>query len=130
MKSFARWAGVVGVIGLFAVGIYYRETLYGFYLYQFATWEEDAFIGKPLSELEDRLRQRGRRLDQPDINAFALRTDRPLRDNERVWRFVHGKGYSYFRIGTAHNLGYVLTTNSGSNFTIIGILRYMDVDSF
>jgi hypothetical protein len=129
IKSVARWTALVAAAGLCIGGIYYRNTVHGIWVYKFAKWEEDAFLGKTLFQLEDRLHERGRRLHQPDMNAFTLRTNRTLKENERVLQFVHGKGYPWFSLGTAHNLGYVIVSKRGGEEEVMEILRFLEIDS-
>jgi hypothetical protein len=119
-----RWA-VIGLLALFC--LIFHQTLYGL-LHQKLTWKEDAFVGKPLQELEERLRAEGRHLHAADRSTYYFMTNRDSSPNQEIVSFVKGKRYSWFLVGTAVNVGYVVVDrNNGGQ--IVEIVHSRSVDS-
>jgi hypothetical protein len=55
-------------------------------------------------------------------------TDTHLQANEGAMTFVKGKEYSWFGLGTAVNVGYVVFETNGEE-RIVEIIRSLSVDS-
>lgn len=120
---------MLAVVALACGGFYYRATLKGISSYKFANWKEEEFVGKPWLELEDALLGRKERPERAAADTLELRTGRSLLRNETVFQFEHGNGYPWFGLGTAHNLGYVISPTAAGQEVIVDVIRFLEVDS-
>lgn len=107
----------------------FHQTLYGLFSQKYFTWEEDAFNGRLLSELQSSLANQGRDLMPVDAESFFAITDRTLEPNQRAMRFTKGKAYRWFGCGTAINVGYVVSEKQDGIEKIVAIIRARSVDS-
>ncbi len=105
----------------------FHHSLYGL-LCQRLPWEEDALIGKPLSDLERMLTAKGRSLAPVDSLSFSAITEKPLQQNQRALQFNKGNDYNWFYCGTALNVGYVVVEKLDGE-RISAILHHRSVDS-
>ncbi len=129
LKSLVRWTAVLLLLVVCVLAAVFHKTLHGYWLCKVATWEEDAFHGKPVAQLEQALAAQGRRLTWCHANDVYAITGRELETNQRAVQFVKGKPYPWFRIGTAVNLGLVIIQEDSAQETVIEILRDIEVDS-
>jgi len=122
--------GLVAAIFLFgAFGIVFHKTFKGIYEYKVGKWQENAFKGKPLTQLVQDLETRQQTLNWCDMVGFRAITDRDVSANQRVMIFLRGKPYPWFWIGTAQNAGYVVIQNSTNGEIVVDIIRTAFVDS-
>lgn len=128
-KSFGFWA-LIGLLLLgCSIGVVYRRTLHGLYIYRFAKWDEDNFQGKPLSQLSQFLGQQNRELMLDTGSSFYARTGKELDSNQRLMRFEKGEHYPWFPIGTANNIGYVVIQSGSEGDIVIDVVRSRMIDS-
>ncbi len=118
-------AVVLGILALFT--LVFHQTFYGL-LSQRLPWKEDAFVGKPLAELEKELGAEDHDLHPADQSTFFLMTRRDLSPNQKLVYFVKGKKYSWFFFGTAVNIGYVVVERDHGE-RVVEILHGRSVDS-
>lgn len=128
-KSFIRWALIGFLLLACSVGVAYRRTLQGLYVYRFSKWEEDGFKGKPLSQLRQLLDKQNRELILDDGASFYARTGKELDSNQRLMRFEKGEPYPWFPIGTANNVGYVVIQEGSQEDLVVDVVRSRMIDS-
>lgn len=120
-------SSALGILILFAIT--FHQTLQGLLMGKIFMWEEDAFKGRPLSELEDMIACQGQVLMPVDAHSFHAVTGRNLEGNQHALRFLKGKEYSWFYIGTAINIGYVVVEEDAGVDRAIEIIHARSVDS-
>ncbi|HWQ93785.1 MAG TPA: hypothetical protein VN673_19135 [Clostridia bacterium] len=118
------WAAI-GLLALFI--LIFHQTVYGLFR-QKLTWKEDAFVGKPLAELKETLAAEGRYLQPADRSTYYFMTKRDLSPNQELVSFVKGKQYSWFFVGTAVNVAYVVVDGEHRG-QVVEILHGRSVDS-
>lgn len=123
------WAVAVLVLIIGLVGMFFRQTLYGYSLYKFSQWEEEALVGQSLGEMRRVMGDLKQPLEFCDIEGFRTRTGRQVGSNEHVLKFVKGKQYTWFNVGTAHNIGYVIVRVGPHGETVGEIVRAIEIDS-
>ena len=112
------------------ITLVFRGTLYGVYQLRIARWEEEKFVGKPVKDLEQALKDRGGRLQRVENSRLYYLTGEDAWRSQRLYRFVKGKPYRWwFLIGTVTNLGYVLTEVKEGEETVVRLVRGRSVDS-
>jgi hypothetical protein len=99
-------------------------------MYKFAKWEEDAFRGKPVSDLQKFLEKHNQILGVDPGASFSVITGRKLSPNQRLMRFDKGEGYPWFPIGSANNMAYVVIEDGPDGPVVVEIVRSFQVDSF
>jgi len=121
---------VVVIVTIVALAILlFHRPLLGLYSQRFGRWGEEGFIGKPFSDLQSMLSTQGRSLRSVDAASFYALTDLRLTQNQRAFRFVKGKRYRWFLLGTAVNVGYVVVENSAKGDFVVEIIRGRSVDT-
>ena len=108
--------------------IYYFPSLAGFYNIRFATWEEDAFKGKPLRDLQLFLQKKDIYIGGADP-ARVFREGPELLPNQKIYSFTKGSDYRIFPLGTAVNVGYVIVEKRQEGEIVIDVRRGRSVDS-
>lgn len=101
------------------------ETLRGIYLQKIAFWEEETYIGRPLQELENMLRDRGETLSP----LFHHPDNREYRSNEDGFRFTKGEEYRWFIVGSALNEGFVIVEKCPDGPIVKQIIRGRSMNS-
>ncbi len=91
-------------------------------------WGEDACIGKPAVELQRMLAAKGVSLVPMDSTSYYLLTGKRLEPTQRAMSFLKGNEYSWFHLGTAINLGYVVIDKAEGEH-VISIHHGRSVDS-
>ncbi|MBI2927422.1 MAG: hypothetical protein HYY24_17130 [Verrucomicrobia bacterium] len=129
VKHFSYWACTLVLVFACLGLVAFFDTVRGYYIYKFGRWEEDAYRGKPLSLLSEAMRDQGRQLRRCDKESFFTSTGMDLAANQRAMRFVKGKRYPWFQIGTAVNLGFVVIQKGLEDETVVDILRAVEVDA-
>ena len=111
------------------VAMYYRTAL-GFYELKFAHWEEERYVGQPVSRLEANLKDRGRTLERASPDGLYATSQRVLLPNQKLYRFLKGFPYrSRLVVGSVQNVGYVITDTSELPEKIVEIVKAKYVDA-
>ncbi len=63
-----------------------------------------------------------------DPDSFLALTEKPLKPNQFVFCFIKGRKYSWFYLGTAVNVGYVVVDKNADE-VISEIIHCRSVDS-
>ena len=122
------WALVIALVLAIAGGILCRKSLHGHYMYMFAKWEEDAFVGKPVSELEQFLGRKNITLDNRMGDRYCYETGKTLKGNQRVMTFQKGQEFATIGYGVAVNLGLVVTEIGPKGEIVVEIIHIQEVD--
>lgn len=117
-----------GVLLILLTGVFW-ESVAGFCSYRFGRWDEDAYKGKTVGSLQATLSDQNGYLRPASGDEFIAYTGRFLRAGQRVMIFHKGKEYSWFRIGTAQNVGYVVIEQTEQGEQVLEIVREIHVDS-
>jgi hypothetical protein len=123
-----RWLLVLSIAGTILMAISH-ETIRGLWDYRFSTWTADHFIGSKVLALESALRLQGAELISCRSDSFTLATGKRLRPDQRVLRFRNGTPYTWFFLGTASNLGYVVIEGGVGDAVVVDVVRSIQVDS-
>jgi hypothetical protein len=94
--------------------------------YSLTHWQEDKFVGRPVTALEDFLSKDNRYLEKVDPHTFYAVTQHRLSKNERGTRFRKGRQIR-FGLGSAIRLGYVVVDRDDN--TIKSIFHGESIDS-
>lgn len=130
MRKRTMIATLVAVLATATVALLgFHETLYGVVAQKCFKWEEDAFNGKVLADLESSLAKQGRGLVPVDSGHFSSITGKSLNPDQRAMYFTKGKGYRWFCFATAINVGYVVVEKEGEVEKVVAIVRARSVDS-
>ena len=118
------------VLAIIAILFLFQSTFIGLYEYRVKGWEEQAFQGKPLAQLQANLASRKQTLEWCDVVGFSAITGKNLTGNQRVMRFLKGKPYPWFHLGSAQNAGYVVIEQSPNGEIVVEVIRTIYVDTF
>jgi hypothetical protein len=126
-----KFSALAGLLVLFTIiGLVIYPTIVGTFILRVSRWDEDSFKGKSLTELERSLREQGIGLHPVDYRSVATFTDADLGPNQKIMRFLKGKEYRWFGIGTAVNMGYAVVEKRPHGEIVVDILRARSIDSF
>lgn len=110
--------------------VFTRQTILGYLDRKFGNWDEDKLLGKSISELEHHFAERGRPLTPADPEGLRGRTGIELALNEQVVKFRMGTDYSWFGVGRAQNIGYLILSGTPTNEpVVVRIVRSVEIDS-
>lgn len=99
--------------------------LVGSIIFRIQAWNDDAFIGNPVSVLENHLRTRSHQLEWADPTGFQGHTGRQLKGNQRVMRFVK---HQWLPGGGAYTLGYVVIESKPEGEIVVDIVSSFQID--
>ena len=122
---------IVWLLLVFVLALTYAclPTLRGIYSQKIAVWEEEAYIGKPLRDLQEMLRQRGARLIPVHESSVYPANHPGLSPNQKAFEFRKGKEYKWIIVGSAVNVGYVIVEERPGGAVVIEIIRASSMNS-
>lgn len=132
MSRFQRKMLAIVLVGLVVAAVAFGDTLAGLWRLRVTKWDEDVYIGRSLDELRRYLGSRHADLRPYDRFSLFGQTKRQLGPSERAFVYRHGERYSWFLVGEASNMGYVIarqTNSDPSSLIVVGIARGQQVDS-
>src|SRR5688500_14238654 len=98
-------------------------SILGTYHLKYASWEEEAYIGRPLGELQEVLSRKDSVLTPMHEGSIYPTGDRRLAPGREVMMFRRGVEYRWFVFGRAINLGYVIVEKRDDETIVVEILR-------
>ena len=110
-------------------GLLFRETLAGLWHLRAGTWRSDGFVSADFRRLQEELSTEGVEILRVQKDSLLNATGRKLEEGENAYRYREGAPYSWFRAGTASNLGYIITKQEGDKQVIVEVRRAVQVDS-
>jgi hypothetical protein len=125
MKNIVRWG--CGVLALFvAVAVLlFRPAVTGMWRYLFSDWEAERYVGREVSLLIEVIEAEGGRVFPATANGLYYATGQRVRSGQRLIKFTQGDRYSWFGLGSAVNIGFVLLEGD----TVVEIHRAIELDS-
>jgi hypothetical protein len=122
----------VGLVVLILIGVLVTlsfRTIIGVYNAKCGHWEEEAFTGRPLNMLNEKLLADNRSLTWCDPVFYSAIVGGDLAPNQRVMKFSKGRPYSWFGFGTVQNIGLVVIQVATNGESVVTIVRTVSVDS-
>lgn len=109
--------------------VLFQETLAGTWALRLSRWHEEQYVGQRLAALRAELERHGVDVRPSDKDSLLGQTGRRLNVGEQAFVFRHGPEYSWFLVGRAVNIGYVVSRQEQGHGIVVAILRARQVDA-
>jgi hypothetical protein len=129
MRILLRSCLVVVLIVAGVSGILFYETFVGLWRLKVSGWPSDKYVGQNFVRLEADLASARIEVLRCAGDSLFAHTGRKIKDGERGFVFENGRPYSWFRMGTASNMGYIVTKSDADNQIVVEVLRGVVIDS-
>lgn len=130
VKSIAKKTCVAALILAGIAVLVFHDTLAGTWALRVATWDEEAYVGRDLHKVKAELERNQVEVRRCDAGSLFSQTGWKLGARERALVYRHGDPYSWFRVGTAVNLGYIVTKEGQADgIQVVAILKGRQVDA-